>query len=326
MPNTKTTNNIIAFAIIAIIALLGSTAYFWVKYNNATKSNDKLNTEISQMTETQDKLENDYQQAVSSLEDLKSDNLELNELIDKQKAELKAQKDKISKQLAVSKNYDAAKKEIEALKLQAQDYINQINDLKQKNQLLTDSNNQLESDKVNLTNKLETTTYEKNAISQQKDSLAGAKKILEKENAKLFVTANKAAALELTDISTKPYKVKSNGSYSKESSADEMQLLKICFDMKKNEYAEKGQEAFYLRLIAPDGNTVYNEKLGSGNFVKSSDKSKVNYTKKYFVDYNGNDEEVCLIWNKEIELMKGRYQVELYNKGYLAGTSDFKLK
>ena len=326
MPNTRTTNNIIAFAIIAIIALLGSTAYFWVKYNNATKTNQSLTTEIKDVTDVKNKLESDYQQAISSLEELKSDNLELNDLIEKQKAELKVQKDKISKQLAISKNYEAAKRQIEDLKNQAAAYIQQINELKEKNQMLTESNVLLETEKSDLSNKLTVTTSEKMALSEQKDSLSSAKKVLEKENAKLFVKANKASALALEDVSAKSYKVKSSGKYSKESSADEMQLVKVCFDMLKNDYADVGQEAFYLRLIAPDGNTVYNEKSGSGSLTKALDNSKVNYTKKYYVDYTGNAEEICLVWNKEVELTKGRYQVEVYNKGYLVGTTDFKLK
>lgn len=176
MPNTRTTNNIIAFAIIAIIALLGTTAYFWVKYNEATKTNQSLSTEIKDVTDVKNKLEMDYQQAITSLEELKSDNLELNDLIEKQKAELKIQKDKISKQLAVSKNYEVAKRQIEDLKNQAATYIAQINELKEKNQILTETNMQLETDKSDLTNKLTVTTSEKNSLSVQKDSLTSAKK------------------------------------------------------------------------------------------------------------------------------------------------------
>lgn len=326
MASTKTTNNIIAVAILAIIALLGTTAYFWTQTKNLKKDVQKYDTEVSQLNETQDKLEADYQAAVNSLDQMKTDNTELNQMIDKQKADLKVQKDKISKMLATTKNYKAAKAEIENMKSQAQAYIQQINDLKNQNQILTDANTQLQTDKTSLNDQLTTTINEKNTVNKQKDSIITVKKELENENAKLFVKANKASALVLNDIESKPYKVKSNGKYSGENNPEKMQLLKVCGKMIKNEITDKGQETFYLRLIAPDGNTVYNESAGSGALTKASDNSKVNYTKKFVVNYNGQDDDICLVWNKDIPLVKGKYQVELYNKGYLSGKSEFKLK
>ena len=96
--------------------------------------------------------------------------------------------------------------------------------------------------------------------------------------------------------------------------------------MDKNEIADIGEEVFYVRLIAPDGNTVYEEKAGSGILTKSIDGTKMKYTKRYNVDYSGQNEDICLILNKDIPLKKGRYQIEVYNKGYLAGADNFKLR
>lgn len=326
MPNTKTTNNIIAMAIIAIILLLATTAYFWNQSRVLKKDVVKYDTEISQMTETQVKLEQDYEQAVNSLEELKGDNQELNQIIDQQKAELKVQKNKIAANLTTSKDYKAAKAEIEKLKAQAEKFIQEINDLKSQNLVLTEANQQLQTDKSMLSEQLSTTTSEKMTVSREKDSLSQAKQRLEKEKQKLFVKANKASAIMLDKMEVKGYVIKKNGKQSTESDADDLQMLKICFNMLKNEITDPGQELFYIRLIGPDGNTLYDEKAGSGTMTKSSDDTKMNYTKKYLVDYNGQAENICLVWNKEIPLTKGKYKVELYNKGYLSGTTEFKLK
>lgn len=326
MPNTKTTNNIIALAIIAIILLLATTAYFWNQSRVLKKDVVKYDTEITQMTETQEKLEQDYEQAINSLEELKGDNQELNQIIDQQKDELKVQKNKIAANLTTSKDYKAAKAEIEKLKAQAEKFIQEINDLKSQNLVLTEANQQLQTDKSMLSDQLSTTTSEKMNVSREKDSLSQAKQRLEKEKQKLFVKANKASAIMLDKMEVKGYVIKKNGKQSTESDADDLQMLKICFNMLKNEIADPGQELFYIRLIGPDGNTLYDEKAGSGTMTKSSDDTKMNYTKKYLVDYNGQAENICLVWNKEIPLTKGKYKVELYNKGYLSGISEFKLK
>lgn len=326
MSNTKTTNNIIAMAIIAIVLLLASTAYFWVQSNKLGKDVDKFSTEVTQLTDAQDKLQLDYEQSINSLEELKGDNQELNQLIDQQKAELKTQKDKISKMLATTKDYKSAKAEIQKLKTQAEKFIQEINDLKAQNLVLTDANTQLQTDKTALADQLNTTTNEKMNISKEKDSLSTAKQRLEKEKQKLFVKANKASVIMLDEMEVKGYLTKKNGKQSSESSAKDVQFLKICFNMVKNEITDSGQELFYLRIIAPDGNTLYDEKAGSGHMTKSSDDSKMNYTKKYLIDYNGKEENICLVWNKDIPLMKGKYKAELYNKGYFSGSTEFKLK
>jgi hypothetical protein len=326
MSNTKTSNNIIAMAIIAIVLLLASTAYFWVQSNKQGKDVEKFSTEVAQLTDAQDKLQLEYEQSMNSLEELKGDNQELNQLIDQQKVELKAQKDKVSKMLATTKNYNSAKAEIEKLKAQAEKFIQEINELKSQNLVLSDANQQLQTEKTTLSDRLNTTANEKMNISKEKDSLSSAKQRLEKEKQKLFVKANKASVIMLDEMEVKGYKTKQNGKQSTESSAKDVQFLKICFNLVKNEIADIGQELFYLRIIAPDGNTVYDEKAGSGHLTKSSDDSKMNFTKKYLVDYNGKEENICLVWNKEIPLIKGKYKAELYNKGYFSGSTEFKLK
>jgi hypothetical protein len=164
------------------------------------------------------------------------------------------------------------------------------------------------------------------AVTREKDSLSTAKQRLEKEKQKLFVKANKASAIMLEKIEVKGYMIKKNGKETTESDADDIQSLKIAFNMLKNEIADQGQELFYVRIIAPDGNTLYDEKAGSGTMTKSSDDSRMNYTKKYLVDYNGQTESLKLVWNKDMPLTKGRYKIEIYNKGYLSGTGEFKLK
>ena len=133
MSNTRSTNNIIAAAIVAIILLLGTTGYFWNKSRNLQKDVVKFDTEINQMSEAQDQLNKDYEEAITSLDELKGDNQELNQIIDQQKEELKVQKNKISSMMKTSIDVKAAKAEIEKLKAQAASFIQEINDLKSQN-------------------------------------------------------------------------------------------------------------------------------------------------------------------------------------------------
>jgi len=326
MASRKSTNNVISIAIIAIVLLLGTVGYLWVQNNNLKKQLTKYDNEIKVFTQTQAKLEKDYNLAISSLDELKGDNLELNKLIEDQKAELTVQKNKISSLIWKSKKLKEAKKEIVNLKNQALAYIQEIQNLKEQNVVLTSANQRLQRDKSELSQKLNISSTQLAKKENENDSLLTIKQKLEKDKKKLLYKTNKASVIKVNDLSVKGYVLKSNGKYSRRRKAKNIQLLKICFTMDKNEIADIGEEVFYVRLIAPDGNTVYEEKAGSGILTKSIDGTKMKYTKRYNVDYSGQNEDICLILNKDFPLKKGRYQIEVYNKGYLAGADNFKLR
>ncbi len=326
MASKKSTNNVIAMAIVAIILLLGTTGYLWVENNKLKNEIAKYDVELNNLSQTQAKLEKDYELAINSLNDLKGDNQELNSLIEAQKAELKAQKEKITTLIWKSKKLKIAQAEIENLKAQALEYVQEINDLKEQNEVLTSANYKLQKDKSELYEKLNLTESQKSKIQQEKDSLALIKQELEKDKNKLFTKANKASVIPLDKIVVKGYSIKRNGKYSRKRKAKNIQVLKICFDMMENEIADPGEEIFYIRIIGPDGNTLYDENTGSGMIPKSVDNTPLKYTKKYIVNYTGKNENKCLIWNKDIPLIRGPYKLEIYNKGYLTGTYNFKLR
>jgi len=326
MASKKSTNNVISIAIIAIVLLLGTVGYLWVQNNNLKDQIATYDNEIKTFTQTQAKLEKDYNLAISSLDELKGDNQELNLLIEKQKADLTAQKKKISSLIWKSKKLKQAKAEIENLKNQALAYVQEINDLREQNEVLTGANVRLQKDKSVLSEKLNLTSNKLSAKENENDSLFTLKEKLERDKKKLFVKANKASVIPVDDISVKGYILTSKGKYKRKRKAKNIELLKVCFDMLVNEIAESGEEEFYLRLISPDGNTVFDEKFGSGFLTKSIDSSPVKYTKKYNIDYSSSKENICLILKNDYQFKKGRYQVELYNKGYLTGSGSFKLK
>jgi len=326
MASKKSTNNIISLAIIAIVLLLGTTAYLWVQNNNLNKEIVKYDNEIKTFTQTQAKLEKDYNLAINSLDELKGDNQELNLLIEKQKSELSTQKDKISSLIWKSKKLKQANIEIKNLKAQSLVFIQEITDLKEQNIVLTGANQRLIKDKTELNQKLSLSNTKLSQKEYENDSLFNLKNKLEKDKNKLFLKANRASVIALDDISVKGYILKSNGKYRRKRKAKNIELLKICFDMKKNDITDEGEEVFYVRILRPDGNTIYEEKAGSGIITKASDGTQLKYTKKYNVDYTQVEENICLILNKDFALSKGRYVIELYNKGYLSGKSNFKLR
>jgi len=93
---SKSKNNLAAWAIIAIIALIGLNGYQWFTNSQLQSQNTRQETELVELEKVQAGLEQDYNAALDGLEDMRGDNNELNSLIESQKAELKSQKEKIN--------------------------------------------------------------------------------------------------------------------------------------------------------------------------------------------------------------------------------------
>ncbi len=319
MSYAKSTKNVIGVAVVAILLLLGTAGYLLLQNSSLKNEIARYDAEFKTFTQAQAKLENDYNIAVANLDKLKGDNAQLNELIEKQKEELRVQKNKISTLIWKSKKLKEANIEIENLKAQATAYVQEINDLREQNAVLAGANEKLQSDNKVLSERLDITTTEKDSIVVEKTKL-------EKENKKLFAKANKASALKIEDVQVKGYKIKENGEHKENKKAKSVQLFKICFDIIPNEIAEKSYEDFFVRIIDPSGVTIYDEYSGSGIITKAEDNTKLKYTKRYDIENSGYEENICLVWPKTTDLQKGTYFVELYNKGYLSGSARLKLK
>ncbi len=319
MSYTKSNKNVIGIAIIAILLLLATAGYLWLQNSKLKQEITRYDVEFKTFTQAQAKLEKDYDLAISNLDKLKGDNAQLNQLIEKQKEELRVQKNKISALIWKSKKLKEANIEIENLKAQASAYVQEINNLREQNAVLVGANEKLQSDNKVLNKKL-------NVTKIQKDSISVEKKKLEKQNEQLFAKTNQASALKIKDLDVKGYSVREDGSYNRKRKARNIEVLKLCFDIVPNDIAEKTEQEFFIRLIDPSGITLYDEYSGSGIMIKSKDKTEIKYTKKYYVNYSGYDENFCLVWPKTIDLQKGTYNVEVYSRGYLSGSGKFKLR
>jgi hypothetical protein len=149
---------------------------------------------------------------------------------------------------------------------------------------------------------------------------------LEKNNTILSKKVNKASVLNASNILVTGLQVKSSGKERKKSRAGSVDRLKICFTVAENDIAEGGYERYYIRVVAPGGFTLGTESDGSGSFPSSEDNTSIRYTLIKEFDYKNNKQDICINWDQDNDFQKGEHKIEIYNKGYLAGSSTFKLK
>ena len=323
---SKSKNNLAAWAIIAIIALIGLNGYQWFTNSQLQSQNIRQETELVDLEKLQAELEQDYNAALDGLEDMRSDNNELNGLIESQKNELKSQKQKINNLIWTKRELKKAKEEIVNMNSQAAQYVAELAKLRDENQTLFASNLQLKDQNSSLNTQYINEQKAKKEIEQARAVLAAEKERLTKTNEKLDVQVDMANAIKINFMKTQGYALKDNGKKKKKSRARNINLIEVCFTTETNMVTPAGEKEFQIRLIDPKGETIAREDMGSGVLTNKLDNTQVRYTTNGTIDYNNEDTEGCIQWKMYDQLPKGMYDIEIYNNGFKVGNGNYKMK
>ena len=312
--------------IVAIVLLSLAVAVLGFVSFSRGKTNKVQTEELTEVNQLKDELETQYYEAMTELEELQGSNEQLNALIDQQKTELAGQKDKIDRLLRDSRNLNLARKEISGLKGQVEQYLAEINQLREENQGLMAENSQLSISRDSLSSNLELASMRNQELSTAKAALVSEKENLEQDRAMLSEKVGIASVIKVEGIEVTGLKTRSNGKAVKRRNASNIDQLQVCFNTTINDVVEPRLEEFVIRLIDPLGETLAVDELGSGIFTSNATGDQIRYTKIKEYDYNRDTNTLCLTWQPSIEFLEGNYDVEIYNKGYLAGTGSFTLK
>lgn len=324
--NKANKSNITAWVLVAIIALLGLNAYQWYSNSQLKTENVRQEAEMIEIEKAQAELEQDYQTSLQKLEELKGDNKDLNALIDSQKKELTAQKEKINNLIWTKRELAKAKKEIENMVQQAETYVAEITELKEQNQYLASSNEKLAMEKTQLAESYQAQMEMNAELEEARKVLASEKERLVTDNDELSSKVDMANAIKINWLNVQGYEIEDDGDLDDKSKAKDIEMLRTCVRTESNYVTPAGEKEFFVRLINPIGETVAIESNGGGVLINKLDDSEVRYTYSGKFDYNNEDTEACLDWVLTDKLPKGEYNIEIYNNGFLVGKGDFKLK
>lgn len=308
---------------VAIAALLGLCVFLLVSKYNTSKQLDSTTMELTQQKDAFTELDLKYNEAVTQLEQQKGINAELDAKINQQLQELETSKNQIAGLIRSNKDY---KNGMAGLERQKNEFLAQIDDLKKQVGILTETNTQLTTQTQELSASLNETQSKLQEEGSAKAALISEKTALESERAQLSKKVDIASAIRVRNITTKAVTVKSSGKEKSKSKAKNVDKLNICFTTEPNEVVPAGEETFYLRIVDPTGAPLAIESLGSGVANDKRNESEFRYTTTATCNYSNGETEVCGAWQPGQNFVKGKYAVEIYNKGYLVGTGAFNLK
>ena len=322
----KSRNNLAAWAIIAIIGLIGLNGYQWFTNSQLKTQNIRQEAELVELEKVQAELDQDYNNALESLEDMRGDNKELNNLIESQKKELKSQKDKINNLIWAKRELNKAKEEIANMNSQVASYVAEVTKLREENEMLYASNSELTQRNQTLSQQYENEQRARKEIEDARAVLAAEKERLAKSNEELDTKVDMANAIKINFMQVQGYKVNDKGKKKKKKKAKDINLIEVCFKTETNMVTQAGPKEFQIRLIDPMGETVAREDMGSGVLTNKLDNTQVRYTASGIIEYNNEDTEGCIDWSFQDRLPKGLYDVEIYNNGFNVGKGTYKMK
>ncbi|MDF1696039.1 MAG: hypothetical protein P1U56_09420 [Saprospiraceae bacterium] len=322
----KSKNNLAAWAIIAIIALIGLNGYQWFTNSQLKSQNIRQSSELVELEKVQAELDQDYNNALESLEHMRGDNKELNNLIESQKTELRSQKDKINNLIWTKRELKKAKEEIANMNSRAAQYVAEVTQLREENELLAASNSELTQQNATLSMQYQNEQRAREEIEEARAVLASERERLAKTNEELDVKVDMANAIKINFMKVQGYQKKKDGKLKKKKKAKDINVIEVCFTTETNMVTAPGAKEFQVRLIDPLGETIAREDMGSGILTNKLDNTQVRYTASGVVDYNNEDTEGCVRWSFSDRLPKGEYDVEIYNNGFNVGNGTYKMK
>lgn len=327
--NHSSQQRLMAIAAVVVVALLAINAFLLYNKYSQDKVIEEQKTELAEADKLKIELEKQYHEALSELEEMRSSNEDLNAIIDRQKLELKQQKDRIDQLIREGRDLGKAKAEINNLSAQVAQYVAQIQQLKRENEALAQEKNLLTERSKQLEINLDSANLRNQKLSGDFELLASEKEQISAERNQLAETVTLASVVKVDDINVTGLKERSSGKTVKKKYAKNVDQLRVCFKTTENDIARPGVERFYVRIINPIGETMAIEELGSGVFISKETGEEIRFTHLKEHNYDNAAQEVCFTWNPHPQpglFQKGKYTVEIYNKGYLSGKGNFELK
>jgi myosin heavy subunit len=312
MEEEKKGSNRIVLVVLLLLLLLGSIGYNVYQGSQFSALEKKVSESEKQLIESdklKEELKAEMAKVQADLDEYKGKAESVDSLISIKEAELQEKATRINQLLKDNKisfnKYLKFKDEMEDWKYNAEKYLGQVQELTAQNKKLKEENEELKST-------VATTSKEKDALYEK--------------NTELGLRVALAAQLIAQDINVVGVKVKSSGKERETLKANQMDKLKIVFNVPENHASKDGTKTVFAKIMDPTGQPIVLENAGSGSFKVGNTEAK--YTFKEDIKYDNTAKTFNIYWQdvKEAKLLDGTYTIELFTEGYKMGEKNFTVK
>ena len=171
------------------------------------------------------------------------------------------------------------------------------------------------------------TEYQKNEIRSltlKNKEIISQNNILLEENIEQNARLEIGSSLEVYEINIDKFKIGRHKEEKKVSRAKNVQILRSCFVISKNLIAKAEIKRVYIQYISPSNKLLFSSSTPQESLFWIGD--SVVYSTTYIdVDYKNNDLEVCVDWQRQDVLERGKYKIIFYIDEKFAGAREFRL-
>jgi len=303
----KRYRTIIIFQSVFNILLLLLLGFFTFTYFKTDKKLAVKEVELFQSDSAKVQLDNLLKETDLELTEYKGKNNVLDQFLREKNDSLQQFADRIENLLRKGKltreELAKANEELDVLRYYKRKYIGQIDSLNNVVQLLNTENKTLKTD-----------------ITKQKRKNEDLNMNIARLNNKVSI----GERLSTQNVFVTGVKLRSNGKEKETIRVSQINQLKVTFTLAENYVTEKGKKDLILKVLGPDGATVYNQISGSGTFKFQNEESL--YSTKKTIEFTQEAQQVSLYWDKGSEFVKGNYKAELFCEGFKIGSTEFELK
>lgn len=165
---------------------------------------------------------------------------------------------------------------------------------------------------------------ENTTLKTQKNQLNDSISTIEQEKKKLSQQVAIASVLKTENLSIRAINAKGKEKEGGEYKARQVDKIKISFNLAENSVAKIESKDIMMRLIEPDGATLYDTGMGGGTFT--ADGKETYYTARQEILFDNTRQQVSFVYAKGTPYKEGRHTVELYADGFKIGTGTFVIK
>ncbi len=319
-PQRSSSNNALKAGLVVMTLLAAIFGYMlFQSKETVTNQQEVISTKVMELAQTRTKLDSITVQLDAQIAEVQKLGGDVTEL-QKAKVELEQDKKDLQKKSAseltsVKAKYETKIRNYESL-LTAKE--GELVKLREENTALASTNTSLTDENSNL--KTQTQGLSKNVeeIKAQNEEAAAKNKVLTEK-------VTKAAALRTEYVKVLGINAKGKESEDKKYKAKRLAKIKVVFQLAKNDLTEHEPKTVFIRVLDPDGSTIFDAATGSGNFTYNG--QELAYTTRGDVNYDNENLYVEMVYSRGGTVYReGKYVVELYAEGFKIGTGGFEVK
>lgn len=141
------------------------------------------------------------------------------------------------------------------------------------------------------------------------------------ENVVMNETIKRASIVKATDLRGEAVIIRRNGKVVDTKRSSRADKIRACFTLAPNEIATKGNRTLYIQVINPKNN-ILGEKA-----LKQFEDKNLYYSASTNVFYDNEELDVCILVDaSDVDLIEGRYTINLFDEENQVGTTTLELR